>query len=148
MIKLPTIIILVAISFGGFAQINTTTISKKSNNTVLKHDSILLKSDNTNLGKPELATGNIRICAPSRSGLISKPPLFVIKYGKKEVRSQNSSFMNLVSPNDIQGISVLKDSAAAAKYGIDANNGVVEITVKESKTSFYRKKFKEYKKLK
>jgi TonB-linked SusC/RagA family outer membrane protein len=39
--------------------------------------------------------------------------------------------LNLLSPNDIESISVLKDASAAAIYGSRANNGVVLITTKK-----------------
>ena len=39
--------------------------------------------------------------------------------------------LNLLSPNDIENISVLKDASAAAIYGSRANNGVVLITTKK-----------------
>ena len=38
--------------------------------------------------------------------------------------------MNLISPNDIENITVLKDASSAAVYGSRANNGVVLITTK------------------
>jgi len=39
--------------------------------------------------------------------------------------------LNLLSPNDIESISVLKDASAAAIYGSRANNGVVLVTTKK-----------------
>lgn len=39
--------------------------------------------------------------------------------------------LSLLSPNDIESISVLKDASAAAIYGSRANNGVVLITTKK-----------------
>lgn len=41
--------------------------------------------------------------------------------------------INNVNPNDIESISVLKDAAAAAIYGMRASNGVVLITTKRGK---------------
>ena len=45
--------------------------------------------------------------------------------------SQN--IFNLINPNDIESISVLKDAASAAVYGVRAANGVVLITTKRGK---------------
>lgn len=45
--------------------------------------------------------------------------------------SQN--IMNLINPNDIESISVLKDAAASAIYGVRAANGVILITTKSGK---------------
>ncbi len=43
------------------------------------------------------------------------------------------NIMTLIDPNDIESISVLKDAAAAAVYGVRAANGVVLITTKQGK---------------
>lgn len=42
--------------------------------------------------------------------------------------------MNDLNPNDISSISVLKDASAAAIYGSQAANGVIEITTKRGKS--------------
>lgn len=41
--------------------------------------------------------------------------------------------MNQINPNDIESVSVLKDAAAIAPYGLDGANGVVLITTKSGK---------------
>jgi TonB-linked SusC/RagA family outer membrane protein len=41
--------------------------------------------------------------------------------------------MNMINPNDIESISVLKDASAAAIYGVRAANGVILITTKKGK---------------
>ena len=43
------------------------------------------------------------------------------------------NIFNLINPNDIESISVLKDASAAAIYGVRASNGVVLITTKRGK---------------
>ncbi len=43
------------------------------------------------------------------------------------------NLFNLINPNDIESISVLKDASAAAVYGSRAANGVVLITTKKGK---------------
>jgi len=45
----------------------------------------------------------------------------------------NINIMTLIDPNDIESISVLKDAAAAAVYGVRAANGVILITTKQGK---------------
>jgi len=45
----------------------------------------------------------------------------------------NVNVLNLINPNDIESISVLKDASAAAIYGVRAANGVVLITTKKGK---------------
>lgn len=42
--------------------------------------------------------------------------------------------LNLINPNDIESITVLKDASAAAIYGNRAANGVIIITTKKGKT--------------
>ena len=39
--------------------------------------------------------------------------------------------MSSVDPNDIENISILKDAAASAIYGVRAANGVILITTKK-----------------
>ncbi|WP_337942533.1 SusC/RagA family TonB-linked outer membrane protein, partial [Parabacteroides sp.] len=41
--------------------------------------------------------------------------------------------MNAIDPNDIESISVLKDAASAAIYGVRAGNGVILVTTKKGK---------------
>ncbi|MEH0154091.1 SusC/RagA family TonB-linked outer membrane protein [Limibacter armeniacum] len=49
--------------------------------------------------------------------------------------------LSLLSPNDIESISVLKDAAAASIYGANAANGVVLITTKKGKSGKMQAKF-------
>ena len=52
--------------------------------------------------------------------------------GANDIRgSQN--ILNLINPNDIASISVLKDAAATAVYGMRASNGVILIETKRGK---------------
>src|SRR5687768_4618099 len=50
-----------------------------------------------------------------------------------DLRTPQNIF-NLIDPNDIESISVLKDASAAAIYGVRAANGVILITTKRGKT--------------
>ena len=45
----------------------------------------------------------------------------------------NVNIMNLINPNDIESISVLKDASAAAIYGVRASNGVILIETKRGR---------------
>jgi TonB-dependent starch-binding outer membrane protein SusC len=45
----------------------------------------------------------------------------------------NQNILNLINPNDIESVSVLKDASAAAIYGFRAANGVILITTKRGK---------------
>ena len=46
--------------------------------------------------------------------------------------------LNVISPNDIQSISILKDASATAIYGSRAANGVVLITTKKGKSGEFK----------
>lgn len=45
----------------------------------------------------------------------------------------NVNVLNLINPNDIESMSVLKDASAAAIYGVRAANGVILITTKKGR---------------
>ncbi|MDE6147062.1 MAG: TonB-dependent receptor [Bacteroidales bacterium] len=56
-------------------------------------------------------------------------PLIVID-GIEQPANQAMSIMNSLNPNDILGISVLKDASSTAVYGIRAANGVIIVTTR------------------
>lgn len=60
-------------------------------------------------------------------------PLIVID-GIEQPASLAMSTMNSLNPNDILGISVLKDASSTAVYGIRAANGVVIITTRRGQS--------------
>lgn len=45
------------------------------------------------------------------------------------------SGMDLVNPDDVENITILKDAAATSLYGVRASNGVIVITTKKGKSS-------------
>ena len=93
-----------------------------------------------NQGDPN-ARPTIRIRGINTWGVAS--PLFVIdgipvkEYGAGvENDSWNRgqiNIMSMIDPNDIESISVLKDAASAAIYGLRASNGVILITTKKGR---------------
>lgn len=58
--------------------------------------------------------------------------------GKRTMRSQQPIIlidgyersMNLIDPNEIEAITVLKDAATASRFGIRSGNGIIQITTK------------------
>lgn len=52
--------------------------------------------------------------------------------------------MNLINPQDVESISVLKDAASASIYGSRAANGVILITTKQGKTDQFRLMYNNY----
>lgn len=86
----------------------------------------------TTSGEPGQDAANIAIRGiSSYSGNTS--PLIVID-GIEQPESQAMSIMNSLNPNDILGISVLKDASSTAVYGIRAANGVIIITTRRGQT--------------
>lgn len=52
--------------------------------------------------------------------------------------------MNLINPQDVESISVLKDAASASIYGSRAANGVILITTKKGRTDQFRMVYNNY----
>nr|WP_294899749.1 hypothetical protein [uncultured Pedobacter sp.] len=90
-------------------------------------------------------SSNVRICVPSRANMVKTTPLYIIKYGRKEYRCKNSGFLNIVSPNMIATINILKDSVAIKNYGDEAKNGIIIIGIKKTEVSEFKKKLNKYK---
>ncbi|MGN7987473.1 hypothetical protein ACTJKC_09040 [Pedobacter sp. 22226] len=67
----------------------------------------------------------IRICAPSRAGIITNQPLYVVN----KVAIKNTGAFEYLSPLDIVSIKVLKSEEEVKAYGPNAKNGVIEITL-------------------
>jgi hypothetical protein len=72
----------------------------------------------------------VRICTPSRAGMINQPPLWVIFLHDKAIIYKNNVALDQLNPDDIEAINVLKDSAAVVKYGKTALYGVIEVHLK------------------
>jgi TonB-dependent starch-binding outer membrane protein SusC len=77
-------------------------------------------------GSPGDAT-NVRI--RGISSFTSNDPLYVID--GVPVKDQ---YQNLINPDDIESIQVLKDASTASIYGSRASNGVIVITTKQGKS--------------
>ena len=56
-----------------------------------------------------------------------------IHAGNRDGTNTQTNLWNMIDPNDIESISVLKDASAAAIYGNRAANGVILITTKRGK---------------
>ena len=57
---------------------------------------------------------------------------------------QTKGGLNLVNPNDIESITILKDAASCALYGARGSNGVIVITTKRGKTGAPRLEYNSY----
>lgn len=75
-------------------------------------------------GAPGAQTGSINI--RGKNSLNAASPLVIV--------DGVPGSMNNIDPQDIESISVLKDAASAAIYGVQAANGVILITTKKGKS--------------
>lgn len=74
------------------------------------------------------ANANIRVRGINT--FMSDPsPLFVIN--GNAINGGYSAVYNMVSPNDIKSVTVLKDASSTAIYGSRASNGVIVISLKK-----------------
>lgn len=69
----------------------------------------------------------VRICAPSRAGVITNPPLYVVN----DIEDFNPTSFSTIDPKDIESMQVFKYSEAKDKYGDKAKNGVISVTLKK-----------------
>jgi len=78
-------------------------------------------------GEPGRNAATIRIRGVATYG--NNTPLIVID-GVEQPAEQAFTELNSIDPNEILGISVLKDASSTAVYGIRAANGVIIVTTK------------------
>ena len=78
-------------------------------------------------GEPGRNAATIRIRGVATYG--NNTPLIVID-GVEQPAEQAFTELNSIDPNEIMGISVLKDASSTAVYGIRAANGVIIVTTK------------------
>jgi hypothetical protein len=74
----------------------------------------------------------VRVCAPGKGSLLNQKPLFVVFLKGKQVFVADTA-LKAINPDDINSISVLKDSISTKSYGPAGRNGVVEIYLKDEK---------------
>jgi len=78
-------------------------------------------------GEPGRNAADIFVRGVSTYG--SASPLIIID-GVEQASEQAFAEFNAMDPNEIQGISVLKDAASTAVYGVRGANGVIIVTTK------------------
>jgi hypothetical protein len=69
----------------------------------------------------------IRICAPSRAGIIANPPLYVVN----NIVLSGPNVLEYIRPNSIEAMNVVTPEQGNHRYGAGAKNGVIEITLKK-----------------
>ncbi len=102
-------------------QANSTNVQQALNGKISG-----LNITTTNSGVFENAKMNIR---GIRSLTGNNQPMFVL-----DGTPVSLSYLNSISPEDIQDVTILKSAASAAIYGPDAVNGVVVVTSKKGDT--------------
>jgi len=78
-------------------------------------------------GEPGRNSADIKVRGISTYG--SSAPLIIID-GVEQAAEQAFAEFNAMDPNEIQGISVLKDASSTAVYGVRGANGVIIVTTK------------------
>lgn len=109
----------------------TTSLTNALQGTV---PGLTIKSAPGDLGR-DLGTINVR----GRSNLGTSEPLFVVD----GVIVSSGDFAR-VNPNDVAGISVLKDASASSIYGARAANGVILVTTKRGGGGEFRINYSGY----
>ena len=54
---------------------------------------------------------------------------------KEDPRSSGLNLLSMINPSDIESVTVLKDAASTAQYGMRGTNGVIVITTKNGSRS-------------
>lgn len=83
-------------------------------------------------GEPGRNQANIFVRGISTYG--ESAPLIVID-GIEQASEQAFSEFNAMDPNEIQGISILKDASSTAVYGVRGANGVIIVTTKRGSSN-------------
>ncbi|RAJ21033.1 SusC/RagA family TonB-linked outer membrane protein [Pedobacter cryoconitis] len=85
---------------------------------------------NTTTGTPGGGT-SIKIRGSGSIGAGDNPLFVVDGYPISNTSGQVSNPLNVINPNDIESITVLKDASSTAIYGSRGSNGVIVITTKQ-----------------
>ncbi|WP_432708528.1 SusC/RagA family TonB-linked outer membrane protein [Pedobacter sp.] len=85
---------------------------------------------NTTTGTPGGGT-SIKIRGSGSIGAGDNPLFVVDGYPISNTSGQVSNPLNVINPNDIESITILKDASSTAIYGSRGSNGVIVITTKQ-----------------
>ena len=127
--KLITLnIALLLLSMQQLSAQNDTNIIDKKNEPIITYCSVKPKKPDKLMQINISDSQNIRICSPSRIGLISSSPLYVLKNNNRVI---DTSMLQNVNPKSIENIEIPYDASTVKKYGPKGANGVIIITLKE-----------------
>ncbi|MBW4891544.1 hypothetical protein KXQ82_17585 [Mucilaginibacter sp. HMF5004] len=83
----------------------------------------------------------IRICAPSRSSILTKPLVLIYTHNQTIRINIGIDSIDKIEPKSIKSINVLKDAKATSMYGDAAKAGVVQIYLDDEKYPDAYKRF-------
>lgn len=109
---------------GAVTSVNVENIENQTSASVLQRLDGAVSGVTVDAGGSPGARSTVRI--RGISSFQNNEPLYII-----DGTPVQDSFMNFLSPNDIESIQVLKDASAASIYGSRANNGVIIIETKK-----------------
>lgn len=109
---------------GAVSTVNAENIQRKTSASVLQRLDGAVSGVTVDAGGSPGSRSTVRI--RGISSFQNNEPLYII-----DGTPVQDSFLNFISPNDIESIQVLKDASAASIYGSRANNGVIIIETKK-----------------
>ena len=109
---------------GAVSTVNAESIERKTSASVLQRLDGAVSGVTVDAGGSPGSRSTVRI--RGISSFQNNEPLYII-----DGTPVQDSFLNFISPNDIESIQVLKDASAASIYGSRANNGVIIIETKK-----------------
>ncbi|MEX0944324.1 MAG: TonB-dependent receptor [Balneolaceae bacterium] len=109
---------------GAVASIDIESASRVTSASVLQRLDGRVSGVTVDAGGSPGSRSTVRIRGISSFG--NNEPLYIV-----DGTPVQDSFMNFLSPNDIESIQVLKDASSASIYGSRANNGVIIIETKK-----------------
>ena len=128
-------------------EVVVTSLGIRKEAKALGYSAVTINSDALNVSKPiNVATGLIGQVSGAQISVTNNgvdPQIRVQLRGERHISSDNeplfivdgmevtSDFINMLNPEDIENVSVLKSASAAALYGSEATNGVIIYTTKK-----------------
>ncbi|CAN5334493.1 TonB-dependent receptor [soil metagenome] len=111
---------------GAISSVNMESLDRQTSASVLQRLDGRVAGVTVDAGGSPGSRSTVRI--RGISSFQNNDPLYII-----DGTPVQDSFMNFLSPNDIESVQVLKDASAASIYGSRANNGVIIIETKKGR---------------
>lgn len=111
---------------GAVSSVNIQSVERQTSASVLQRLDGRVAGVTVDAGGSPGSRSTVRI--RGISSFQNNEPLYIV-----DGTPVQDSFMNFLSPNDIESIQVLKDASAASIYGSRANNGVIIIETKKGR---------------